>query len=217
MSLNTKLAGEDMVLLPERGLFWERRAMLLIADWHVGKAATFRAAGIPVPEGDLEEEFGRLEAMLGRTGADELVLLGDLVHAGSGLTEATIKRLQTWVSSCGVRVALVEGNHDRSAGIARVARLGLEMLGIESRQEPFVLQHEPSDSERGYVLAGHLHPTVRLGEGKRGGLSAPCFWFGENCGVLPAFGGFTGGRRIGGRAGDRVFAVGGGEVIEVPV
>ncbi len=43
--------------------------MLLIADWHVGKAATFRAAGIAVPEGDLDEELLRLDAMLEATGA----------------------------------------------------------------------------------------------------------------------------------------------------
>ena len=217
MALDTEIAGENLTLLPQRGLFWQRRAMLLIADWHLGKAATFRAAGIGVPDGGLEEELGRLDTMLASTGAEEIVLLGDLVHAQPGLTDDMIDRVGDWISTCGARVSLVDGNHDRAAGLARVGRLGLGMLGGTARRTPFVLQHEPGMSNDGYVLAGHLHPALRLGEGKRGGLRAPCFWFGKQCGVLPAFGGFTGGRQIDWRPGDRVFAVGPDEVIEFPV
>lgn len=217
MSLSIDLAGERLVLLPERGLFWERGQMLLIADWHLGKAATFRAAGIAVPEGDLDEELQRLDQMLEATGAAELVILGDFAHARSGLTDRLAGRIQAWISECPAQVALLAGNHDRSAGLARVGSLGLELLGDSTCREPFVLQHEPGMSPAGYVLAGHLHPAVSLGEGKRGGLRAPCFWFGKAGGVLPAFGGFTGGRRVEPAPGDRVFAVGDSEVIEVPV
>jgi DNA ligase-associated metallophosphoesterase len=214
--LTIELAGEKIALLPERGLFWKRASLLLIADWHLGKAATFRAAGIAVPDGGLDEELERLETMLERTGAGELLVLGDLAHARQGLTEDLLERVGAWVAGVGVRVSLVAGNHDRSAGIARVERAGLEMLGDGVARAPFVFQHEPGESGDGYVLAGHLHPAVRLGEGKRGGLRAPCFWFGKACGVLPAFGGFTGGQRIEAVAGDQVFAIGGGEVIAVP-
>lgn len=215
MSLTIEIAGEEVELLPERGLFWARRSMLLIADWHVGKAAAFRAAGIGVPDGDLDEELGRLEAMLQRTRAEELMILGDFVHARDGLTEDLVARVAGWVAAAPVRASLVCGNHDRSAGLDRVKRCGLNLLGDGVLHEPFVLQHEPGQSKCGYVLAGHIHPAVWLGEGKRGGLRAPCFWFGNHGGVLPAFGGFTGGHRVDALDGDRVFAVGGGAVIEV--
>lgn len=215
MSVTIDLAGEKIALLPERGLFWGRDSLLLVADWHIGKAAAFRAAGIGVPDGDLEEEFARLDLMLEQTGAGELLVLGDFVHAQDGLTADLIERVSVWIAGTGVRVALVSGNHDRSAGIDRVARIGIEMLGDGVKRGPFVLRHEPGESADGYVLAGHIHPAVRLGEGKVGGLRAPCFWFGERCGVLPAFGGFTGGKRVAVRPGDQVFAVGGGEVLAV--
>ena len=215
MSLKIELAGEEIALLPERGLHWARESLLLVADWHVGKAATFRAAGIGVPEGDLGEEFARLEAMIERTGVREVVVLGDFVHARAGLTEELIDTVVEWTSSSGVELGLVCGNHDRSAGMDRVGKFGLEPLGESVVRGPFVLQHEPGDSERGYVLSGHVHPCVRLGEGKAGGLRAPCFWFGERCGVLPAFGGFSGNHRIDAAEGDRLFAVGDDEVIEV--
>jgi uncharacterized protein len=43
------IAGEDVLLLPERALFWPRACALVVADVHWGKAASFRAAGIPIP------------------------------------------------------------------------------------------------------------------------------------------------------------------------
>ncbi|HET7427286.1 MAG TPA: DEAD/DEAH box helicase, partial [Gemmatimonadales bacterium] len=54
-----RLAGEDLVLLPERALFWPRTATLVVADLHWGKAATFRAAGIPIPTGTTGEDLAR--------------------------------------------------------------------------------------------------------------------------------------------------------------
>ena len=44
-----EVAGERLVLLPEMAAYWERAGTLLVADPHFGKAAAFRAAGIPEP------------------------------------------------------------------------------------------------------------------------------------------------------------------------
>ena len=41
--------GEVFRLLPGGAALWERTATLLVADLHVGKDATFRAAGLPLP------------------------------------------------------------------------------------------------------------------------------------------------------------------------
>ena len=215
MSLTIQLAGEELILLPERGLFWARESMLLVADWHIGKAATFRASGIGVPEGGLEEEFARVESMVAATGAGSMIILGDFVHARDGLTAHLMGEVGSRMADLALPIGLVSGNHDRSAGINRVSELGLEMLGTKAAFPPFLLRHEPGKNDGSYVLAGHIHPALWFGEGKRGGVRAPCFWFGAHCGVLPAFGDFTGGRRIDRRAGDRVFAVGDGEVIKV--
>ena len=42
-----ELAGERLLLCAERGVYWHTRRMLLVADPHFGKAASFRAAGVP--------------------------------------------------------------------------------------------------------------------------------------------------------------------------
>ena len=47
-SLGILLAGEPVHLLAQHALWWPAQGTLFIADLHLGKAATFRARGIPV-------------------------------------------------------------------------------------------------------------------------------------------------------------------------
>ena len=50
-ALNVHVAGEDLLLLPEKAVYWPAEQMLIVADIHFGKAASFRALGVPVPRG----------------------------------------------------------------------------------------------------------------------------------------------------------------------
>lgn len=65
-----------------------------------------------------------------------------------------------------------------------------------------------------YNLAGHVHPAVML-QGKRDRMRLPCYYFGENAGLLPAFGAFTGMYTIQPVKGDNVFVLTGSKVMEV--
>lgn len=53
------LAGHRVLLLLEKALYWPARKMLVIADIHFGKAASFRAQGVPVPRGTTTETWTR--------------------------------------------------------------------------------------------------------------------------------------------------------------
>jgi metallophosphoesterase superfamily enzyme len=57
---------------------------------------------------------------------------------------------------------------------------------------PFVLAHHPVPSGEGYVIAGHVHPGVRLHGAGRQRERLPCFTIGLDVAILPAFGDFTG-------------------------
>ena len=85
---------------------------------------------------------------------------------------------------------------------------------------PLALCHHPQLVPGAYVLAGHAHPCVVLTGAGRDRLRLPCFWLGDATknpvGVLPAFGSFTGMHPIARRPRDRVFAVAGSAVKEVP-
>jgi uncharacterized protein len=209
------VAGERLTLLPERAAYWPSRSTLFVADLHWGKAASFRAAGVFVPRGTTPESLARLNRVLERTGASRMILLGDCFHAKDGRVPETLRVLSEWkAAQPALEISLVRGNHDRRAGDPP-AELGFTCVDAPVIDSPFVLAHHPRESTEGYTLAGHLHPAVRL-SGRAGERArVPCFWFGANVGVLPAFGDFTGMADIEPVPGDRVFALTNESVIQV--
>jgi len=210
-----EVAGERLVLMPERAAWWARTGTLLIADPHWGKAATFRASAIPVPRGTTTEGLTRLDRAIARTGARRIVFLGDYLHARDGRAPETLRLLADWrLLHPLLELVLVRGNHDRHAGDPP-AELAVRCVDAPLLEEPFVLAHHPSASSDGYVIAGHLHPGAQLIGPGRMRERLPCFWFGRECGVLPAFGAFTGLADVTAEMGDRVYAVALDEVVEV--
>ena len=91
-----ELSGEQLVLLPERAIYWPAQSTLIVSDLHIGKAAAFRAAGVPVPEQTTAAMLDRLTNAVERTGAKTILCLGDLLHAPSGRTPAALEAVSTW-------------------------------------------------------------------------------------------------------------------------
>lgn len=208
-------AGEELVLLPERALWWKRMKTLFMADPHFGKASAFRAAGLPVPELSQRGDLARLELILMNTGVAKLVILGDFFHAKTGRSQATLSALDSWRKrQASLEIILVLGNHDQHAGVPP-QEWGIQCVKDPWPMPPFQCFHEPPEKPKGFSLAGHLHPAFQLRERIGSGLRSPCFHFGARVAVLPAFGSFTGTHRIKPKSGDRVFMIGPEEVIEV--
>ena len=212
--LTIELRGEQLVLLAERAVFWVRRQTLLIADAHFGKAATFRAASIPVPSGTTMEGLARLDTLVRTTGASRVVFLGDFLHARTGRAPEMLAAFQRWhEANREVRLVLVRGNHDRQAGDPPPS-LGVGCIDAPFVETPFVMTHHPTTSAEGYVIAGHIHPGVPLYGPARQRERLPCFWFSTDYAVLPAFGDFTGLAEVTPVEGDSVFVIAGSEVVE---
>lgn len=213
--MNIELAGEALTLFPERAIYWPRKKTLLVADTHWGKAATMRAASIPIPGGTTTADLARLSGILQTTGASRLVLLGDAIHAREGRAPRTLEAVADWRRMHKqVDVLLVRGNHDRRAGDPP-GDLEIECVNAPCVEAPFVFQHFPGPSPDGYALAGHLHPAIHLhGRGKQKA-NLVCFWFTREFGVLPAFGSLTGAAFIERAQEDRIYAIAGDEVVRV--
>lgn len=222
--MRVEWAGEVLELRPERAVWWEREATVFVADLHLGKAAAFRSAGVPVPHGTTGADLARLGALLDATGARRLVVLGDLIHARSGRAAETMEAVAAWrASRREVEVVLVRGNHDRQAGDPP-PEWGMTCVDGPHAMGPLTLVHEPPERiRRGvHTVSGHLHPAVAMerADGRAGGMRAACFWIRGGAGghggclVLPAFGSFTGTAVVRPRVGDRVFPVGVGGVVE---
>jgi DNA ligase-associated metallophosphoesterase len=189
-SFNTVLAGEPMCLYADRALYWPARRRLFVADMHLGKDDTFRAAGIALPSGGTHHDLQRLTTLIERSGAQSLWMLGDLLHGP--LLDSPWQR--DWAAfralHARLHIVLVEGNHDRAAVHAG---LGIEHLRDRVSNGPFVFSHAPGpggESADQLQVCGHLHPVVRV-PGFRGRF--PAFAMIEHQFVLPAFSLFTGG------------------------
>jgi DNA ligase-associated metallophosphoesterase len=201
------LAGADVELRPDRALFIRASRTLIVADLHWGKAAAFRALGVPVPHGTTRTGLDRLDAAITDTGAEQLLILGDLLHARAGMQPGTIGALDRWrATRRELAITLVRGNHDYHAGDPP-ASLNIVCVDAPLLLGPFALHHHPCDDTSGYVLAGHVHPVVQLRGRGRQQLTLPCFAFGARSGLLPAFGEFTGGGVIDQRDYNRTFVI----------
>jgi len=203
-SMEVRLAGETMLLLPEKALYWPREQMLIVADIHFGKAAAFRALGVPVPRGTTTENLQGLDALVDAHGARHIVFLGDFLHARAAHASATQGAMLAWRERRrDLALTLVRGNHDKHAGDPAGA-LGIELVDEPHAIGPFAFCHHPDLDTPGYALAGHIHPVYVLAT-RFDALRLPCFVVGTERMILPSFGAFTGGHAIRPEAGDTIY------------
>ena len=209
-------AGETLWLLPERALWWPAGRVLWIADLHLGKAATYRALGQPVPSGTTRENLARLSVLIDHYQPAQLVFLGDFLHAAASKTPSLLAELAVWRERHGaLHCLLVRGNHDSRAGDPPLS-LNIHAVDEPWPIGPFAACHHPQVDATRYVIAGHLHPALTLHGPGRDQLRLACFSFDERCAVLPAFGEFTGGLKVERQAGRTLYAIGGQAVWRVP-
>lgn len=213
--MTLEFADQTLTLLPERAVWLADPRCLIVSDLHLGKSATFRARGIPVPEGETRHDLDRLGALVTRLGADRLVIAGDLVHAAEGLRGDLLPTLDAWLRETPAAVTLVIGNHDRRAGLtdSRPDLACVDTLDLGGLR----IIHDPADlRDAGPAICGHLHPAVRVPVSPRRGQRVACFHLSGRTLALPGFGSFTGTHLIDPAPGDRVFLPVGDEVREWP-
>ncbi len=202
------VAGEELFLLPQKAIYWKAKKILFVADLHFGKAGHFRKAGVPVSGHVHSQDLLVLQTILKQWEPAEVIFLGDMFHSSFN---SEWHLLESWMQDQPeVRFTLIRGNHD----ILPESLYENSILQIQEDKTiiyPFLLTHYPTESGCAdgplYRLCGHIHPAVKLrGMGKQQ-LTLPCFYFGLHCGILPAFGKFTGFYKIMPKAGERVFGV----------
>lgn len=209
-----EVSGETVQLSSHRALYLPRFDTVIVADLHWGKAATFRARGVPLPPGVTASDLERLTAVVSETRASRVVIVGDLLHARAGRHERTLNAIKQWRNAhASLDMILVRGNHDNHAGDPP-SELNITCVDGPLMVGPFACQHHPTAHESHYVLAGHLHPHVNLRGRGRESLRLPCFVFCERGAILPAFTSFTGTGAYTPAEGDRVFAIVEDEVVQ---
>jgi metallophosphoesterase superfamily enzyme len=136
---------------------------------------------------------------------DELIVVGDLFQQGRIRSWDFLKWRNDFPY---LRIKLVKGNHDILNGD------WYEQAGIEVYEEfltvdQFTFIHDVTACEVSdqYFFTGHIHPGISISGMGRQSLSFPCFYFGKNYAVLPAFSRFTGLALISPDRNEDVFAI----------
>ncbi|ABL78327.1 metallophosphoesterase [Thermofilum pendens] len=154
------------------GLYVEELGSLLVADLHVGYEGALAEQGVFVPPLQAREMKEALAAMIGESGAERVIILGDVKHEFGDVTRQewreTIDLLEYLKRGLGVRVDVVRGNHDNYLVVV------LKRLEIPFH-DPYLLEgdwlfihgHKPFPVEGfredvRFVAMGHEHPALAL-------------------------------------------------------
>lgn len=215
-SLDFRLLGQDLALLPQKAIYWKQEQALIAADVHLGKVGHFRKAGIAVPRDMEQTDLSELSDLIYEYKPQKLIFLGDLFHSDMN---ADWEWFRMWRQQHRkLEIALIRGNHDI---INDEHYLNLDVsLHDALLIHPFLMLHHPLGYEEleqapAYAFCGHIHPGVNLSGRARQSITIPCFTFGEKQAVLPSFGRFTGRVAIRHQKTDKVFGVLKDKVIEI--
>lgn len=188
-----RINNQEFLLLADKAIYWAKHKALLVADAHFGKAAAYRALGQPVPQGTTVENIRRLNVLIAQYPTEQLIFLGDFLHAPKSHAKATLDALRSWRHQhADIKCVLVRGNHDLKAGDPP-PDLNIQVVAEPYLIDDFALQHIPNPHETHHIIAGHIHPTYRLHGKGRQSLTLPCFHHDSALTLLPSFGDFTGG------------------------
>ena len=202
-----EIKGEKLKLLSRRAIFWESKEILILSDLHLGKAGHFRKHGIPVSKKIHLSDLKTLEELIQKYQPVKVILLGDLFHSlENNEWNDFLSFLKVYDF---IEFILVEGNHDILSEYPKSLTV-LPVLEIP----PFSFTHIRQESKL-YNLSGHIHPGVSVRGRGRQSITMPCFYFTSTHGLLPAFGEFTGIKKIRPKKDDRVFGVADRTIIEL--
>jgi uncharacterized protein len=211
--MEVEVAGHVFKLLPQKAIYWVSERILLLADVHLGKINHFRKSGIPVPAKANDKNIEVMIDLVWQTKPDRIICLGDLFHSHYNPAWEVFGEMVKHFTS--ISFELVMGNHDIMSAL-QYQRKGIRVYDSLTLKS-FLLTHHPLEEvdEMYYNLAGHIHPGVMLtGKGKQQ-ITLPCFYFGKNQGVLPAFGMFTGLALVKPTVNDKIFVIAENKIITV--
>jgi uncharacterized protein len=195
------------LLSSQRCIFWQEQKILIISDLHLGKTGHFRKAGIAVPQAVFKEDMQRLIAQIQYFKPIKIIVIGDMFHSHGNKEHDFFMKWRNDFPH--LVIQLVKGNHD-ILNKTWYEEAAIEVSNCEIVIDSFSFIHDFADCtihENQYIFSGHIHPGISIrGMGKQS-LQFPCFYFGEQYAVLPAFSRFTGMYSIKPKPGETVYAL----------
>ncbi len=213
MVKNIELMGSRLSLLHQRALLLPDYETLVVADWHLGKAAHFRKAGIFMPMPSPDKDMQRLQSVLDTFQIRTIVFLGDLFHSDLNSEWSTFERFRA--ANPSMQFVLTIGNHDLLSDDL-LDHAGVEVVRSYAIAPHIHCTHHPVRYPTAGVLhiAGHVHPGCLIPAKGRQAFRFPCFYYHAQTFLLPAFGSLTGLYTIPPLGNDRIYPIVGDRVWE---
>lgn len=201
------IRDQNLFLNPHRAIFWDEKSTLIVSDLHLGKAGHFRKHGIPISRQVHQQDLLNLEILITDYNPSKIVLLGDLFHSEQNSEwDDFLIFLDRHKNR---EFILVQGNHDILPTYP--AKLEVMQKFIEP---PFSFTHYQEQCQF-FNISGHIHPGINFRIKPRQRMTLPCFLFSFDHAVIPAFGQFTGLKKIKPEPTDRIFAIADRQVVEL--
>lgn len=208
---------QTLWLSPARCIFWEEERALILSDLHFGKSGHFRKSGIGIPQNIFKEDLQKLFSQIQFFKPKVLLIAGDMFHSSEN---KEIEFFQKWRNDfSNVLFYLIRGNHDILPE-KFYKKTKIEVFDNKLLIKTFCFTHDIdtscNDEENKYfTFSGHIHPGIKMNGTGNQSLMLPCFYFGKNHAILPAFSAFTGLVKIKPRKTDHLFALIENSVIKI--
>lgn len=189
--MQIEVAGTSLLLLPQKAMFLQEHAILIIADLHLGKAQHFRKSGIFMPAGSATKDYLTLNTLIEQYMPQQVWFLGDLFHSVHNSEWLQFEAfIRAWPQ---ISFTLIKGNHDIIKD-EYYDKLGIAVVPQMLTFDRLLFSHEPMpEVPSGIVnIAGHIHPGCLIKGKGRQSYRLPCFHFSGQNFLLPAFGYLTG-------------------------
>ena len=176
---------------------------LIIADLHIGLEYDLARGGIHIPK-QTERFAQKTVSLLEENKCDELIIIGDLKHAITGVTwpeKQEVTKYVEKVKETTENITLIKGNHDALIE----AYLDIKVMpstGLAYKNTWLLHGHASPPEEafkKKHIIFGHIHPVIEFKDSLGGRISERVWLrYGKDPEIvcMPAFNDLLGGADI---------------------
>ncbi len=210
-----KINDQHLWLSPQRCIFWEEASALILSDTHFAKTGHFRKNGIAIPPQVYKEDLQRLINLVAHFKPTQIIAVGDLFHS---YENKELDLFLKWrMDMAYTKIILVRGNHDLLHSSWYEAA-NIEVVEGILKMDNFSFVHDAAEingtNNTGFHFSGHVHPGIAIRGIAKQYLQFPCFYFGKDHCILPAFSKFSGLKLMKPKKINTIYAIANGKLIQ---
>lgn len=210
-----KINDQHVWLSPQRCIFWEEASALILSDTHFAKTGHFRKSGIAIPQQVYKEDLQRLIDLVAHFKPKKIIVVGDLFHSYENKELDLFLKWRKDMEQ--TKIILVRGNHDL-LNSSWYEAANIEVVEGILKMNDFSFVHDATDivesNNTGFHFSGHVHPGIAIRGIAKQYLQFPCFYFGKDHCILPAFSKFSGLKLMKPKKTSTIYAIANGKLIK---